>query len=162
MNTRRYTQWWRARTERERLAMQWGLAMLLFCVVWQWLVWPARHTWLYSEKMHAQLDQQMAQMQAMQQQWHALPSSNKPAVDISLQAFQSRLNAWGDNVKSRQTNTQFHVDFTDMSSQALVELLVSSQAHVRVSEAHWALDNGTSVNPRWRGQLVFDLPPQND
>lgn len=163
---------WRARTKREQLAMQCGLGVLLCVLVWQLLMGPAWHTWLHSEKKHAQLDKQMAQMQAMQQQWQALPQQNGLAFESSLHALQQLVAALGEEAESRQTQAQFHVDVNDLSSQALAQFLVSSQAHARVREAHWEVVNSTPVNPpaengqttnrRWRGQLVFDLPPQSD
>lgn len=147
--------WWRARSQREQRTMQLGVMVLLGLGLWQWVLSAAWHTWVHSEPMHAQLDQHMAQMQSMQQQWHALSKRPAPSPQVSLQALQSLVQALGERGSSHLMGQQFHVEFHNLSSESLAQFLVQSSkhGHARLSEAHWQ-----SVNGQWRGQMVFTLP----
>jgi hypothetical protein len=132
--------WWRARSQREQRALQIGGMVLLGLWLWRWVLSAAWHTWVHSEPMHAQLDQHMAQMQAMQQQWHALSEPTTPSPEVSLQTLQALVEALGDRARSRHASQQFFVESR-------------VQSHARVSEAHWQ-----SVDGQWNGQLVLTLP----
>ena len=147
--------WWRARSQREQRALQIGGMVLLGLWLWRWVLSAAWHTWVHSEPMHAQLDQHLAQMQAMQQQWHALSEPTTPSPEVSLQTLQALVEALGDRAHSRHAGQQFFVEFNNLSPEALAQFLVQSrvQSHARVSEAHWQ-----SVDGQWNGQLVLTLP----
>ena len=109
----------------------------------------------HSEPVHAQLDPQIAQMQSMQQQWHALDKYTSPSTQVSLQALQQHVKTLGERASARHVDKQFQLEFKDLSSQALAQFLVQSseQSQARLSEAHWQ-----SVNGQWRGECVFILP----
>ena len=144
--------WLSQRSPREQMGITWALGWLVVVLVWQWAVSPALHVLRTSEAQRLRLDQQTAQMQALQQQVLKLRQQSGISPEQAAQHLQQSV---GNAIKFNRQGERVTLDFKALSPQALAELLIQvrSQAHAQVLEAH------TQYKPAgWEGQLVLALP----
>ena len=131
------------------------IAVLLLMVLWQFTWMPAWRTWVNSEQKHAQLEQQISDMQRMQQALKQLQAQAPITLQASVQSLQTLASTLGKQTQVLQQAGQVQIQFKAVDAQQLAEFL--SQAHqqsrARVLQASWQSTQGL-----WSGQIQFALP----
>jgi general secretion pathway protein M len=147
-------QWFAARSPREQLGLQAAAALLGVCVFWQIGVAPALQVWRSSQTQQAKLDQQLADMQAWQQEAQQLQQQIAAAPPDSLHSLQTLAATLGPSTQVQPQADQFHIQFKDAAPQALAEFITQArlQARAKPVQAHWQAHQG-----RWEGQLVLTV-----
>lgn len=151
-----WQQRWQSLSMREQRGVMVVAVMLLLVVCWQVLLAPAQRTLRQAQTQGPVLAQQLAQMQALQPQVHALRQRTPLSREMALKTLQSitthpsmQLNPQGDRVM---------VTLKGVPAQVLSEWLAQSrtQAQAIPNEVHL-----TRTASAWDGSLVLVLPRDN-
>ena len=147
--------WLAQRSRREQTGIQAALLLLALWLVWSVAVAPAWQLLSNSSAQRERLNQQTAQMQALQQLALELRQQVPVSPDQAAQSLQSLSASLGRNSPINRQGASVTVNFKAASPAALAEFLTQAraQAHAQVSQAHWQQSDGA-----WSGQLVLQLP----
>ncbi len=150
-----WNHWLAQRSRREQMGIQLALLLLAVWLVWSVAVAPAWQVLSHSSAQRERLNQQTAQMQALQQQAQVLRQQVPVSTEQALQSLQNLSASLGTAANFSRQGDSVTVNFKTASPAALAELLTQARnaAHAQVLEAHWQQANGT-----WSGQLVLQLP----
>ena len=148
-------QWLAARSPREQLGLHSVAVLLGLWLLWQTGVAPAWQVWRGDRAQQAKLDQQLADMQAWQQEAQQLQQQIAAAPPNSLRSLQELAKTLGPSTQVQVQADRINIQFKDAAPQALAEFITQArlQARAKPEQAHWQSRQG-----HWDGQLVLSIP----
>ncbi len=153
---------WQALSSSEQRSLT-GLAWVLsLALLYSVALAPAWRTLTHSHAQREQLNQQLAQMQALQAQAQALQQRTPLSRDEALRALQSLSKGAGSGLQLTVQGERVSVQVTALPASALAQWLqmARTQAQSLPVEAHLSQAKATSpgASISWSGSLVLSLP----
>ena len=156
-----FNQWFEQRAPRERQLLSIAFALLVIAVIWWALVAPALQTYRASTAVHAKLDTELAQMQAMAseaKQVRARPVVSAAQAQAWLDASIKKLGKATLQIQG----SRVQVNFVGASPESLAMWLAQARSTVQLLplQANWKRNVGVAnaASVLWDGSIVLELP----
>lgn len=159
---------WRALDARERRGVSLAAGVVLIALLWWLAIAPVLQTWRSAPAAHAQLDQQLARMQAFQAEARQLQSATTITATQARQQLEASLTQQlGTSAKLTVLGERVTVTLSRASAASTQRWLgqVRANAHAIATELRLTRDEpakgaGPAAAPTWSGNIVLQLPAQ--
>jgi general secretion pathway protein M len=145
---------------RERRLVIAALCIIALALLWWVAIAPALHTYRHSTSAHAQLDAQIAKMQALANQAQALKALPSPSNAKAKEWLDSNAKKLSTNANVAILGNQAQMRFQNVQPQALVSWLAEarSSAGLRVLQASWNKTSSAVGTLAWSGDMALEMP----
>lgn len=161
---------WERLAPRERQLTGLAASLLTLAVAWWLLIAPAVHTWRTASGAHAQLQAQLAQMQALALETKALKAAPKQTATQVHSWLEGSIKKLGKATLTLQ-GSQAKISFTGASAESLADYLAQARTNAALLpvQANWKRtvvaksdakgDAKAEDTALWDGSLVFEVAP---
>jgi general secretion pathway protein M len=148
---------WGALAPREKVMVAATTALVVLALVWLVAVHPALNVLRTADRQHRELDTQLQQMMALQQQARTLQSQPKLGHDEALRLLEASLRERiGTSARLAVSGDRATVTLTGTPADALARWLTQARVDAR------ALPNEARLSRNaaglWEGTIVVSLP----
>ncbi|MGE8320022.1 MAG: type II secretion system protein GspM [Comamonas sp.] len=162
---------WQALAPRERRLVSIAALLVVLAVLWWLLLAPAIATLRGAPAEHQRLDQQLAEMQALETQARQLQGGTRLSATQALQQVESSLaQQLGKSATLARQGDRITVTLTNAAAAPLQQWLAQVRANAHAVPLDMRITRGTAsagkadakadaaAPSHWSGSIVFSLP----